>query len=139
MRKTVAILGGGVAGLSAAHELAERGFKVHVYERKPVLGGKARSIPVPNSGAEADAAPPRRTRLPLLPGILQACHRHHAPHAVRRPRQRLRQSQRRHAHAAGARRADRNYLDCPLPRQPRRLPRLPAWNCSPRSASRSTN
>ncbi|HZO82297.1 MAG TPA: FAD-dependent oxidoreductase [Candidatus Binataceae bacterium] len=45
MAKTrVAILGGGVAGLSAAHELAERGFAVTVYERRGLLGGKARSI-----------------------------------------------------------------------------------------------
>jgi uncharacterized protein with NAD-binding domain and iron-sulfur cluster len=51
MQQTVAVLGGGVAGLSAAHELAERGFQVRVYERKMALGGKARSIPVPNSGA----------------------------------------------------------------------------------------
>jgi uncharacterized protein with NAD-binding domain and iron-sulfur cluster len=46
---TVAVLGGGVAGLTAAHELAERGFRVTVYERK-ALGGKARSIPVPHTG-----------------------------------------------------------------------------------------
>ena len=43
---TVAVLGGGVAGLTVAHELAERGFQVNVYERK-ALGGKARSIPAP--------------------------------------------------------------------------------------------
>ncbi len=49
MPQTVAILGGGVAGLSAAHELAERGFHVRVFEKKPVMGGKARSIPVPGS------------------------------------------------------------------------------------------
>jgi len=49
MVQTVAILGGGVAGLSAAQELAERGFRVRVYERKGVFGGKARSIPVPGS------------------------------------------------------------------------------------------
>jgi len=42
----VAVLGGGVRpGLTAAHELAERGFfAVTVYERK-ALGGKARSNP----------------------------------------------------------------------------------------------
>ena len=48
--RTVAVFGAGVAGLTAAHELAERGYQVTVYERK-ALGGKARSIPVPNSGA----------------------------------------------------------------------------------------
>ena len=47
---TVAILGGGVGGLSAAHELIERGFAVTVYERADVFGGKARSIYVPNTG-----------------------------------------------------------------------------------------
>ncbi|SDS03167.1 NAD-binding domain and a Fe-S cluster-containing protein [Pseudomonas asplenii] len=46
---TVAILGGGVAGLTAAHELIERGYTVTVYERR-ALGGKARSIPVPHTG-----------------------------------------------------------------------------------------
>ena len=48
---SVAVLGGGVGGLSAAHELAERGFHVTVYEaRKKAFGGKARSMPVPKSG-----------------------------------------------------------------------------------------
>jgi uncharacterized protein with NAD-binding domain and iron-sulfur cluster len=42
--RTVAILGGGVAGLSAAHELVERGFEVTVYERRDIPGGKARSM-----------------------------------------------------------------------------------------------
>jgi uncharacterized protein with NAD-binding domain and iron-sulfur cluster len=46
---SVAVLGGGIAGLTAAHELAERGFSVTVYERR-ALGGKARSIPVPGTG-----------------------------------------------------------------------------------------
>jgi uncharacterized protein with NAD-binding domain and iron-sulfur cluster len=40
----VVILGGGVAGMSAAHELIERGFDVQVVERKPIAGGKARSL-----------------------------------------------------------------------------------------------
>jgi uncharacterized protein with NAD-binding domain and iron-sulfur cluster len=46
----VAILGGGVGGLSAAHELIERGFEVSVYEAKSQFGGKARSLSVPNTG-----------------------------------------------------------------------------------------
>src|SRR5580692_8285664 len=50
MPDTVAVLGGGVGGLSAAHELIERGFQVEVYECKSVMGGKARSIPVIGSG-----------------------------------------------------------------------------------------
>ena len=58
MSNTVAVLGGGVGGLSAAQELAERGFDVTVYERRPDFGGKARSIPVPNS------ATPGRKPLP---------------------------------------------------------------------------
>ena len=47
----VAVLGGGVAGLSAAHELIEHGFQVSVYEAKNVFGGKARSLSVPGTGA----------------------------------------------------------------------------------------
>jgi 15-cis-phytoene desaturase len=52
MAQTVAILGGGVGGLSAAHELAERGFQVRLYERKRIFGGKARSVTVPNTGID---------------------------------------------------------------------------------------
>lgn len=46
MTPTVAVLGGGIGGLSAAHELAERGFDVTVYEANERFGGKARSIPI---------------------------------------------------------------------------------------------
>ena len=54
MKPSVAVLGGGVAGMSAAHELIERGFRVHVYEKRAdrIPGGKARSLPVPNSASE---------------------------------------------------------------------------------------
>jgi len=51
---TVAVLGGGVAGLSAAHELVERGFTVTVHEKRAVPGGKARSYPAPESGLPAE-------------------------------------------------------------------------------------
>jgi uncharacterized protein with NAD-binding domain and iron-sulfur cluster len=46
----VIILGGGIAGLSAAHELIERGFEVEIYELLPIAGGKARSFGLPGSG-----------------------------------------------------------------------------------------
>jgi uncharacterized protein with NAD-binding domain and iron-sulfur cluster len=46
----VIILGGGVAGMSAAHELIERGFEVEIYEKHHhYAGGKARSVNVPDS------------------------------------------------------------------------------------------
>jgi uncharacterized protein with NAD-binding domain and iron-sulfur cluster len=47
---SVIVIGGGVAGLTAANELAERGFTVDVYEARQAWGGKARSQPVPDSG-----------------------------------------------------------------------------------------
>ncbi|HWO22814.1 MAG TPA: FAD-dependent oxidoreductase [Kofleriaceae bacterium] len=46
----VIVIGGGVAGLTVAHELAERGFGVDVYEARGSFGGKARSQPVPETG-----------------------------------------------------------------------------------------
>ena len=69
MQQTVAILGGGVGGLTAAHELAERGFKVRVYERKPVFGGKARSIPVPDSGKDGRKPLPGEHGFRFFPGF----------------------------------------------------------------------
>lgn len=54
----VIIVGGGVAGMSAAHELIERGFEVQVFERKIRLpGGKARSVPVPDEDAGVNYNP----------------------------------------------------------------------------------
>lgn len=54
----VVVLGGGVAGLSAAHELIERGFEVEVYERNAAFGGKARSLDF------AVPCPPQQKPLP---------------------------------------------------------------------------
>ena len=52
MSKKVAILGGGIAGLTAAQELAERDFEVDVYEKRSIFGGKARSVEVPDSATD---------------------------------------------------------------------------------------
>lgn len=52
MKPKVIILGGGIAGLSAAHELIERNFDVEVHELLSIPGGKARSFPVPNTGKD---------------------------------------------------------------------------------------
>ena len=56
MSPSVIVIGGGVGGLTAAHELIERGYTVDVYETRPAWGGKARSQPVAGTGT---AVPPR--------------------------------------------------------------------------------
>jgi uncharacterized protein with NAD-binding domain and iron-sulfur cluster len=53
MKKKVIVLGGGVAGMSAAHELVERGFDVEVFEgNRQYAGGKARSVNVPDTNTQ---------------------------------------------------------------------------------------
>ena len=43
MKPKVAIFGGGIAGLTAAHELAELGYRVSIYEKDSSVGGMAKS------------------------------------------------------------------------------------------------
>ncbi|MFB8777709.1 FAD-dependent oxidoreductase [Streptomyces broussonetiae] len=43
--RTVAVVGGGIAGLAAATALAERGVAVTLYEREPQLGGRVAGWP----------------------------------------------------------------------------------------------
>jgi uncharacterized protein with NAD-binding domain and iron-sulfur cluster len=64
----VAVLGGGVGGLTVAHELAERGFRVTVFEPK-ALGGKARSIPVPHTGTGGRRDLPGEHGFRFFPGF----------------------------------------------------------------------
>ena len=68
-RKKVIVLGGGVAGMSAAHELIERGFDVEVYERNSIAGGKARSMPVPDSATEGRKPLPGEHGFRFFPGF----------------------------------------------------------------------
>ena len=51
---TVAIAGGGLAGLAAACALAESGFRVTLFERRPYLGGRASSYEHPATGEVVD-------------------------------------------------------------------------------------
>jgi uncharacterized protein with NAD-binding domain and iron-sulfur cluster len=77
-KKRVAVLGGGMAGLAAAHELAERGFSVTVYEPKE-LGGKARSIPVSGTAGPGRRDLPGEHGFRFFPGFY-----HHVPDTMRR-------------------------------------------------------
>ena len=75
----MAILGGGVAGLTAAHELAERGFEVVVLEARAIPGGKARSLPVPGSATGGRADLPAEHGFRFFPGFYR-----HVPDTMRR-------------------------------------------------------
>lgn len=44
MKKKIAVIGGGLGGLSAAIRLAATGFDVHLFEQNSIVGGKAGSL-----------------------------------------------------------------------------------------------
>ena len=52
--KKVIVLGGGLAGLSAARSLLEQGYDVTVVEKRPFLGGRAFSFYDPQAQGEVD-------------------------------------------------------------------------------------
>ncbi len=52
--KTVAIIGGGLAGLAAGCALADSGFRITLFERRPFLGGRASSYQHPATGEVVD-------------------------------------------------------------------------------------
>src|SRR5438309_7113756 len=79
MENRVLVLGGGVAGMSAAHELVERGFDVEVHEAKPVAGGKARTIYVPGSGTAGRPDLPGEHGFRFFPSFYQ-----HLPDTMKR-------------------------------------------------------
>jgi squalene-associated FAD-dependent desaturase len=52
--RSVAVIGGGLAGISAACALADAGYRVHLLERRPYLGGRASSYEHPGTGEVID-------------------------------------------------------------------------------------
>ena len=42
----IAVVGGGIAGLTAAYELGKAGHAVELFEADPILGGQARTFPI---------------------------------------------------------------------------------------------
>ncbi|HKW76680.1 MAG TPA: hydroxysqualene dehydroxylase HpnE [Terriglobales bacterium] len=52
--KRVAVVGGGLAGLAAGCALADSGFKVTLFERRPYVGGRASSYEHPGTGEVVD-------------------------------------------------------------------------------------
>ena len=69
MSHHVLILGGGIGGLSAAHELIERGFQVTVLEAGTIPGGKARSLPFPGTGVGSMPDLPAEHGFRFIPGF----------------------------------------------------------------------
>jgi squalene-associated FAD-dependent desaturase len=53
-RGTVAVIGGGLAGLSAGSALADAGYHVELFEQRPYLGGRASSYELPGTGEVVD-------------------------------------------------------------------------------------
>jgi len=51
---TAAIVGGGIAGLAAGCALADSGYRVTIFERRPFLGGRASSYEHPATGEVVD-------------------------------------------------------------------------------------
>jgi zeta-carotene desaturase len=53
-QSTVAVAGGGLAGLAAACALSDKGFRVTLFEKRPFLGGRASSWEQPGTGEVVD-------------------------------------------------------------------------------------
>jgi len=54
IKPTVAVIGGGLAGISAGCALADAGYHVRLFERRPFLGGRASSYELPGTGEVVD-------------------------------------------------------------------------------------
>ena len=85
MTERVAVLGGGVAGLTAAHELAERGFEVTVYEARAAARRQGAQPAGAGLGHGGRADLPAEHGFRFFPGFYK-----HVPDTMRRHRRRCR-------------------------------------------------
>lgn len=69
--RRVAVLGGGMGGLTVAHELIQRGFEVTVYERESTPGGKSKSRLMAGSGIDGRRDLPTEHGFRFFPGFYQ--------------------------------------------------------------------
>ena len=67
----VAIFGGGIGGLTVAHELITRGFEVDLYEKGAACGGKARSLEQAGTGTGGRPDLPGEHGFRFFPGFYQ--------------------------------------------------------------------
>ncbi len=70
---SVAVVGGGLAGLASAVALCERGFRVELFEARRRLGGRAGSFPDPRSGEMLDYC--RHAAMGCCTNLLDFCRR----------------------------------------------------------------
>jgi len=70
---TVAIAGGGLAGLAAACALSDVGFRVTLFEKRPFLGGRASSWEHPGTGEVVDNC--QHVLFPLCTNLMEFYHR----------------------------------------------------------------
>ncbi|WP_280270079.1 hydroxysqualene dehydroxylase [Nocardia wallacei] len=77
--RRVAVFGAGIAGLTTATELVERGFEVTVFEATSEFGGKARSFSIPDTATGGRNPLPGEHGFRIFQGFLQ-----HVPDTMRR-------------------------------------------------------
>jgi phytoene desaturase len=71
MKKNVAVIGGGLGGLSAAIRLANKGYNVDLYEKNNSLGGKANQIKT--EGYRFDTGPSLMTMPFVVEELFSSC------------------------------------------------------------------
>ena len=79
MPSKVIVIGGGIGGLTAAHELMERGFSVEIFDLRDIPGGKSRTLPVPGSATGGRRPLPGEHGFRFFPAFYQ-----HLPDSMRR-------------------------------------------------------